>query len=250
MFNDSDYSKLIQKVNLLICELFDFIYDGDHYSDKRIKRSILSSIIGILVFSMLIGYSETTQNLMIRIQGTEDYSLFVVYIVIVLLMPLLFNFIPDYISLIETRVILDLARNKRTHTVLMLLFADLIFTTLIFIIGVTIFLVLLKFLLLMDGYLASILNIPDKDFFTFHFYYNLIFKTEFGLVLYLTTFLTSFFWIIFVITYFLALLFHKLSKLSNYVFFQLTKTRNPVTVIVTGLNFIIVAFYFIFYSFI
>ncbi len=244
MFEDKNQTEIFSKLNLLICDLFDRIYGHDHFSEKRLGRSILSSLVGIAIFSVFIGVDQTV-GAVYEIAGENRISMLVFYAILLTIIPILFNFIPDYISLIETRIILDYARGKGPLVVIALIFVDLIITTIVFLVGVSSFLLLFSAIVKMERTIVKDLGLLSQDFFSIEFYRMLLFETQFGQILFLTTFVTSFFWILFVIVYVLAFLFYKMSKFSNFVFYQLTKTDKPVTIIATGLNLFILFIYLV-----
>ena len=93
---------LVQDANQLYCDLFDYIYGRKTFTWHRIWTSILSSTIGLFVFTFIVGEDAITWN----------FFKFLGYDIIFLLVPVFFNLIPDFFSLWETRKLLDWSKTK------------------------------------------------------------------------------------------------------------------------------------------
>ena len=50
---------LAQDANQLFCDLFDYVYGKKHFSKRRVWASILSSMIGLLVFTLVLGWERS-----------------------------------------------------------------------------------------------------------------------------------------------------------------------------------------------
>lgn len=86
------------------------------------------------------------------------------------MLPVILNFLPDYISLIETRIILSLLKNIRGWKVIVLIISDILLTLLIFlIVGVGIFNVLVIYIIGINNFLQV-----DHDVtFAYYLYFML-----------------------------------------------------------------------------
>ena len=237
-------SEATVKLNWLITQLFDEVYGVDHYSEKRLKRSVLSSIVGMLIFAYLIGFNSIINEFTFLIgdlRGQMAPSHVFIIALVSSLVPIFFNFIPDYFSLIETRMVLNLAGNKGALAILLLIVVDVLLTTFIFLIGVVIYMALFHVLLLSDPAFAYLLNV-EKDM-SFVESIQSILSSGLGKVFFLTTYMTSFLWIIFVITYYMILFFSKNVRITYYFINRLSSSDRPATILTTFLVLFILGIY-------
>lgn len=220
----------LSKLNVLICELFDYVYGKEHYSEKRLGRSIVSSLVGMFIFAYLFEIQDIYIEFMSAVSVAapqRDTSLFVVIIILSSMGPIFFNLIPDYFSLVETRIVLQYARGKGIVGVLLLILVDIVFTVVIFLIGVLIYLLFINFISLMGSHL-----VVGRQALTIETF-QVILNSEIGKVFLLTTFMTSFFWILFVLTFFTVIVLNRYVKFTFYLIDQLSRSEKPATIITT-----------------
>tara|TARA_B100000315_G_C14467229_1_gene536558 strand:+ start:164 stop:1027 length:864 start_codon:yes stop_codon:yes gene_type:complete len=228
---------LIIDVNKLYCDLFDHIYGLRHFSKHRFIASIISSYFGVIVLTLIFQSDVLAKT-----------DIFLRNLLYIFVLGGLLNLIPDFISLIETRFILNKSRGKGYIGIFFLLIADLLLTTLIFFIA----------LACMFFLLSLIENVFDVDpAETFISYINflidnlldgsfeLLFSSEMFFVFLFTTYITSFFWILFVITFILITIFHKLSPIAEYIYKEVGQSSKPATAIAGYLNGMIIVVYMI-----
>jgi hypothetical protein len=244
LLEQGSHQKMTTKFNEICCELFDYIYDKDHFSEKRLIRSIVSTLMGIIIFTFLVGYEEITGVFMVYFVDVHSFSYVMIIGLISIIAPIFFNIIPDYFSLMESRVVLTWANNKGSFVVILLIILDLIATSIIFTIGFYFFAIVCSLMLRMDGAFASVLHMNKFNPFSLSVYWNFL-QTGVGKVFLLTTFLTSFFWIFFVCAYFIIRIFYRFSSFAKYFFREIGESNKPVTILATGLNTFILICYLI-----
>ena len=131
----------------LFISIFDRIFGERHFTLKCFFRSCVSSIFIMLIitliffsigsFNSMIQYLESFDNFLSlltdseKLKNTKDFSYTFTIFFIILSKGFIINLIPDYLSLLETRIILNLLPNSSLIKKIFLLFLDFIFTTLI-----------------------------------------------------------------------------------------------------------------------
>ncbi|MEM1287286.1 MAG: hypothetical protein AAGH60_02935 [Pseudomonadota bacterium] len=114
--------------------LFDIVFGERHLSWKRFFRSALASLISVAFLYLVLGY-------FLGLIGTRTFGDLPVWQV--LLIGAAINIIPDYLSLIETRWLLQrFVHVRNPFAQLLLLVADFIFTALIIFAAIYVFLFL------------------------------------------------------------------------------------------------------------
>ncbi|MBF0383759.1 MAG: hypothetical protein HQL69_22305 [Magnetococcales bacterium] len=108
--------------------LFDSIFGEKHLSKKCLSRSLIATIISFLFFSILFHLSGATGVESVLFQNGFTFApiLIVVFIVTI-------NLLPDYISLLQTRLFLDwIISSTNTIKFFLLLALDFILSLTIF----------------------------------------------------------------------------------------------------------------------
>ena len=214
---------LIQDANQLYCGLFDGIYGRRSFSWRRLWASSLSSIISLAVVTLILGYKNTAMY---------DTPFFAVRVFLsTVLLPLL-NLIPDFFSLIETRLVLRWSKGKRLLMISLLLILDLVLTSSIFL-GVLLFL----------GPLVDFVSTGYWDWFSMDELLSLLTEVSGVLPFFLTTFVTSLFWWLFVLTFGVIWIFHRMTPLANFVYREIGQSSKPVLICSAFLNSLIVIIY-------
>ena len=128
------YSSTIVFINIVFCNVFDSIYGRRSISKKRVVLSSLFSLLFVAFMVVMFGYNNT-------IFGSDiTMDVMVVFV--------LTNLFADFISLTETRWVLEKARGKHIFALGMWLVADILLTTLIYF--VVFYLALLGYFTLQD----------------------------------------------------------------------------------------------------
>ena len=184
------------RAHTLFLRLFDRVYGKRIWSAHRFGASVLSTIVGLVVIVVGIGPSNTALGTIVEtllsfrdeVIAAESDVVSVRYIntffdllrppiVLILLTPV--NFVADYFSLAETRLLLHLGRGRGVAALLGLMCLDIVLTMLIFLAPVVAW-----------GYfLAGIGGVTSLV--------DLVSTVELGFPFFLTTFVTSFAWILF-----------------------------------------------------
>jgi len=229
-------SDMLKRINHLLCDTFDELYGNHILSWKRLKISILSTSLGLFIFASIIGIENTfiykscihLKNSYLE-TGIFDFQ----YVILLLLFPILLNFIPDFVSLIETRIVIEHSKEKHILGTGLLIIFDLFFTTTIFVISFIVF----KLIITGQFYWQDI----SDNFIN-------IFKPDGGLVLLLTTYLTSFIWV-FAFIFYLIWPLHKLTALTDIIGFRIISTKK-YSIAFSGFLFIFCLFLYAIWVFI
>ena len=112
------YSVVVTSVNSLFCDLFDAIYTKNFWSLRRFSRSCLLSITTLFFIALAFGLDRTFSP---GLRGSADF--FISYGA-----SLVINLVADYISLQETRWVLERARGGSIMGVLGWVCVDLLLT--------------------------------------------------------------------------------------------------------------------------
>ena len=139
-------------------EMFDHIFDTNHFTWKCFKRSCLASFVSVLAVTIIWWSLYPDQFRMFFIGGGLLGVIFSVYLVSTVI-----NIIPDYISLLETRWLIQImSLNSRLIIIVLLLVCDVLFTSLIFIFSVALFMAAAKlFTLFLPGTTSLLAYSPD-----------------------------------------------------------------------------------------
>ncbi len=212
--NTSGARGLSRDVNQLYLGLFDAIYGARFFSTRRVVASIISTIASLVALTLMFGYNNTIWPDILKIfdpdAGVSDYSAS-----ILVLLPVACNFVPDFFSLHETRFVLRWAAGRGPIVILILIVVDFVLTTAIFAIGVAAWLTLMKGNPFWNDWLLNV---------------GFWLDSKHGLLLfYLTTLVTSVFWILFSITFFGAWALHRpMRPLANFLYRAIGESSRPV----------------------
>ena len=182
----------------IFCGLFDRVYGPRACSAHRVGASLISTASALMIITLAIGpdntlfvglldlvsylYAERDVAESIGSQGIQDLfgiSMNVSVLILALLILLPLNFAADFLSLAETRFIIGCARTKGLAAILALTVLDLVLTTIIFGLPVTV-------LAYNIGGRAGVFLAVD-----------MVLTTNMGWPFLLTTFVTSFAWLLF-----------------------------------------------------
>lgn len=121
--DDFNYGEAVRKSNIFCNEIFDKIYGKRHWSQRCFGISCCTSLLSVSVLTVV--------NMVPSAKVLDSYEPYL-YIGGGLMLATLTNVWIDYISLIETRLILKFASQVRPPMLPMLLVLDLFFSAAIF----------------------------------------------------------------------------------------------------------------------
>ena len=84
--------------------LFDSVFTDKHWSWQCLGRSMIASVVTFILLIMSFSSLDSLRDLAIY---TSTFSSFLETAILGLIAGLILNFIPDYLSLLETRVLLS-----------------------------------------------------------------------------------------------------------------------------------------------
>jgi len=235
----------------LFCDLFDYVYGEKTFSWHRVWASVLSSMIGLVVFTLILGYENTVWpdifSFMTEFwRELSDYTwaevwaepglleVAVFVFILVPTVPVFFNLVPDYFSLTETRLVLRWAKGRGLAGISLLILLDFILTATIFNFA--------GFLWVLLSPEATGIWEQESLFVWFTYYTTQLIADDF-LIFFLTTFITSLFWLLFALTFCLIWLFHRLSPLANFVYYEIGQSDRPAAALAALLNGVVIIVY-------
>lgn len=112
-------------------EMFDSIFGKRHLTWKCFGKSCLASLIAVAIVTLSYLANSASYVNGIMKMGIEALAMLIVFTV-------LFNFVPDFISLLETRFVLRLVlrNNNRPAVISLAILVDVLITFIIFTLGV------------------------------------------------------------------------------------------------------------------
>jgi len=244
--NTPGYNTMLQDTNNLLCDLFDYIYGRQVFTWQRIKMSALSTTIALIGLTFIIGIEKSYwyhrfihlhNSLSLGIMNFDFLMSNIKLILLIIFIPIMLNFIPDFFSLIETRFLLEKSQKYKCSGVFFILFLDIILTSLIFLSG-------FLFIIATEAFFFSgnfRLSIFLSDL-------HLILSPADGLIFFLTTFVTSFFWLI-ALCFYLIWPIYKIFPKANIFFLQLVQSKNPGLSFTAYMNIIIIIVYLVYMLF-
>lgn len=194
--DDFSYGEAVRNSNIFCNEIFDKIYGKRHFSLRCFGVSFCVSIISVCILTLIACY------IVVTISG-EDKPRYFMNIGLMLIIAVYTNCWIDYISLIETRIILRFALRVRPHGLPVLLLVDLFLSAIAF-------LLCLGTLLFVVGLLSGHHRDYLMSFDVIRTYVN--WESPLRSIMFYSTFSTS---VIFYI-YCLSTLLFKFLKLSRF----------------------------------
>jgi len=227
---------LTAAAHALFCDLFDAIYGRRIFSRRRGFASILSTGLALLVLTLILGYENTYWRYALEdsFEPAFDWEHFLLLAV----SPLVLNLVPDFFSLVETRWVLARARGRKTAGVVGMLLLDLALTLIIFVLGVGL-------MYLVDRALIEYLFQDPNQWAdrTLSHYFQWVFEPAGGLIFLLSTFVTSAFWLLYVLSFALIRLLHRLLPAVNYLYYEVGRSQRPALAASAFLNGLLVLGY-------
>ncbi len=124
--NDTSHTDM-QRWPIIFCEIFDRIFGKNHLSFKCFFRSCIASLCAVSILTLIL---TGPTGLDLDLDGFELKDF-----VEVLSLVCMVNLIPDYLSLLETRIVLGYMKAFRLVGCLFALLIDVVATALIFYLG-------------------------------------------------------------------------------------------------------------------
>ncbi len=196
-----NWPKILNNSSLQFCNLFDAVYGWKWFSLKRVIRSLISSLFAVFVILIIIGpensmlFSEIILDIPVDKEGRTEYDVPLYFRLISLFV---LNFSLDYVSLLETRWVMGLCR-LGGRPIWSLFLVDILLTVSLYIL----FWIILVYIALALGTFGVVEHdsFGKLDFLNFQYLTFLFIGPGMDLgttgVFFLSTFFTSFFWILF-----------------------------------------------------
>lgn len=122
-------SSILTAYPSVFISLFDRVFDSRHISRRRILHSCIASLTSVVFLALLVTMiSEDTW-----INFRDDFSSLPQSLLAFTIVTLILNIIPDYISLVETRILIGYMSKVRLRFYPLIVILDLTFTASIFI---------------------------------------------------------------------------------------------------------------------
>jgi len=224
-----EFKEMVFKTNRWFLELFDLIYHNKMFSWKRVYRSMISSYLAVTVILFL--FSVFTDEFISEINMKVFWA--------ILIITGLFNLVPDFFSLQETRWVLNLSLKKKGRWLPIWFLVDFILTTLIF--GAGLFLLIFIDTLIGDSPIQSMLGLVGERALLGKVNGPIFFAC------FLSTFVTSFLWFIFLFTTLFAFLLQKASPFLRTLLKVVAESDKPARITVGFLAVALIAGYGIVY---
>lgn len=177
---------------LIFISVFDSIFGKKHFAWRCFSRSAIASISTVIVlFSLYVAslYKDP------EFEFSIEYGFILVFLGITIIL----NIIPDYFSLLQTRILINLMPNYNLFGKMLVVIVDLILTFTIFMLGLFIFQIMFTLFLFGDN-LFERLSIIEQ----FNYVLNNLFFTTDGIDLpiavwlYSTFFTSIWIWLFFI----------------------------------------------------
>jgi len=219
-FDTHGAAGLTADAHALFCDLFDAVYGRRALTRQRAFASILSTGLALLVLTLVLGYENTYWRY--ALEDTFEPAFDWEHFLLLAVSPLVLNLVPDFFSLVETRWVLERARHRGTAGVAGMLLLDLALTLIIFALGV-------GFMYLVDRALIESLFQDPRQWAdrTLSRYFQWLFEPAGGLIFLLSTFVTSAFWLLYVLSFALIRFLHHLLPAVNAVYYQIGRSQRP-----------------------
>lgn len=217
--------------NHLSTRLFDAVYGNDWWSLRRLWRSVISTTLALAAVHVIGGWEDSLLIEAIELVrgGNEDND--GKMIIAVSITVCLMVFVPDYLSLQQTRLLMGWADGSRGTMTLFLFVLDLIATAIIFFVGTQlVFAVYGLYFWVAQG---RPLDTGNALFEIFSFSYRdvPVFLHEWlklGMYpLFLSTFFTSFGWVVFVLGYGAVSTARRLSPYASALLLRIEASGRP-----------------------
>jgi uncharacterized protein YsxB (DUF464 family) len=128
---NSPLLKIVLECPRLFIESFDSLFGKNHLSMKCFIRSSLASIIVILIIGFVLRGHSSFNPFSLDIVSSGIAG--IVYVMFLLILSILLNIIPDYLSLLETRYIIHKSLDRNIKYLLLIILLDFFISGIIYI---------------------------------------------------------------------------------------------------------------------
>jgi hypothetical protein len=247
--SDLNFTKINLKVADWITTFFNKIYGKKHLSRRCFFYSILSSFIFLVIITTLY-LALTYYHIPEDIRPPVPWGNLLKTMVSLLLIFLMYNIIPGYISLIQTRYILSKSNKFGIIYFYLFIVLDFVLTRLIFLVWFSIF------WFFTDVFMGRAINFeriiyeskliiifPLKPIFVSYGNFEFdLFYSIFLEISILSAHLTSLIFYLLFVTTLIIKMTSKVNRLFSYVLEKLSETKTPTTVITSFFCLFIVLF--------
>ena len=194
---DLNTGAVVLSANRLFCQIFDALYGPHTWSWRRFSRSCFLSLLFVLFSILIIGFENT-------FLGVDEDLVVLVYVTALFASV---NILADFVSLQETRGVLEYARGKGIAALGIWVCIDLMLTTTIYVIGLG---------SAFFGVISSMegLNVAIDQFSDYERFIEMLLARDGALPFFISTFGTSIVWFLFVA---LVLLIRAMSRNSRFL---------------------------------
>lgn len=248
---------LFTSVNYSFLELFEKIYGHKALSLKRVIASIITSLLGITVFLtifsednvLLYSWKKIWEGMVIMLspaaawdwesarelvvaEGLGDW----LSASLLLVLPILINLIADYVSYLETHLVLSINTKVKYRVPLWaLVILDFVLTAIIFsAVFIASFVAFMYFATQLVVEMG--INVPDL----IELMLGAMVDPEMGLPFFLSTFVTSLIWYVYLLTFSVVLVAMKLTPLTSYFLHVAIQSKRPGTVFMSVTSLLVI----------
>lgn len=179
----AETDRLLHSATLWFCRVFDAVYGRRSWSIHRFYRSTVLSIFFVLFAILIVGIDNTYLKQLTQegVEGVVTISLFFGFV----------NVFGDFISLQETRWVMECVKRRPASSLGVWVIVDVMLTSAIYIV---------LFSVCVFGYAAVVFDIKfAKDMMVDENFLEKLFAPEVGLPFFASTFATSIVWYLFVL---------------------------------------------------
>lgn len=215
---------------------FDSIFGKNLISFNAFTRSCLISFLTYMVlfhFMLYVVFDASWNDSDVGIMGGLG----------LLLAPMVYNFIPDYLSLIESKYIIKkISHYQKTQQIIYWLVLDVIFTAIIFFTCFMTVLLIVSVVISWQSEYETVFGLLD-ELMTFNFGRNPV--NDAGTAIFYTTFFTSIWIYLYLLSSLLLKLIPKATFISNMAIRYLKVESEPFVVLSIGACLVTIVFYII-----
>lgn len=208
------------------CDIFDALYGHRTWSLRRFTRSTILSVLFVLFSILVIGF----ENTFLGNSGPDAY-----YEVLIIFTTI--NVVADFISLQETRWVLEQVKTTKNNDIATWIGIDLILTSAVYVIvfGGAIFLYAVYY----QGFVVAIKFVTDRPLPIL----QMLFELDMALPFFISTFATSIVWYMFVLFVIVVNVVRRNSRVFSLFVRALNAISNPGGVL-AGLIVMVITFVF------
>ena len=215
-----DSREAILTAHKMFCDLFDAIYGKKYWSWKRCQRSYLSSLVALGGVTLLLGW-DTTRLGSDDLRGEDAaYHIFGVLVGIFVM-----NTVADYLSLQETRLVLERSKHSGVGSLIAIAAFDLLLTVVIW-----------------YGWMIMV-YLVWVQIFDVEFNLKTVLHRDQGLAFFLSTFFTSAAWWLYLLSAMVIRIVMRQSRVFGLLLDAIAESSSPARMMATILSVLLVALY-------